>query len=150
MLKPNVSVFRPPKFLKSLAQRRGLRRSVRVVIGVWHQDADPPHLVQRLRLRRERPYSGSATKKCDEFPSPHGFAPAKDYIGYEKVAHFRVENCAVRDTKADIRPLVNELLFHRLSAGSEVALSTLQSRKTTRLQRRAPCQQEKQSVGRTE
>jgi hypothetical protein len=46
--------------------------------------------------------------------------------------------------------LVNELLFHRLSAGSEVALSTLQSRKTTRLQRRAPCQQEKQSVGRTE
>ena len=98
MLKPNVSVFRPPKFLKSLAQRRNPRRSVRVVIGVWHQDADPPHLVQRLRLRRERPCSGSATKKCDEFPSPHGFAPAKDYIGYEKNITFLDRELIVRYT----------------------------------------------------
>jgi hypothetical protein len=26
--------------------------------------------------------AGRATKKCDDFPSPHGLAHAKDYIGY--------------------------------------------------------------------
>src|SRR6516225_3270721 len=39
-----------------------------------------------LRTRSERPrYGGAADKcECDEFPSPHGFAPAEDYIGYAK------------------------------------------------------------------
>jgi hypothetical protein len=36
-----------------------------------------------LRPRRERPRYGGSTDKCDEFPSPHGFAHAKDYIGCE-------------------------------------------------------------------
>jgi len=49
--------------------------------------------------RRERPRHGGATNKCNEFPSPHGFARAKDYIGYEKNITFWIENCAVRYTK---------------------------------------------------
>jgi len=35
--------------------RRNPQRSFRVVRGVWHQDADPPHLVRLLRSRAERP-----------------------------------------------------------------------------------------------
>jgi hypothetical protein len=38
----------------------------------------------RLRANGERPCNGSSAGKCDEFPSPHGFARAEDYIGYEK------------------------------------------------------------------
>jgi hypothetical protein len=30
---------------------------------------------------------GRAPKKRDEFPSPHGFAPAKDYIGSRNEYH---------------------------------------------------------------
>jgi hypothetical protein len=41
-----------------------------------------------LRARRERPPCGGTTGKCDEFPSPHGLAPAEDYIGYEKSITF--------------------------------------------------------------
>jgi hypothetical protein len=37
-----------------------------------------------LRARYERPRCSSATDKCDEFPSPHGFARAEDTIGYQK------------------------------------------------------------------
>src|SRR5262249_8816920 len=55
MLEPDVLAFRPAELLKSFAQRGNPRRSFRVVLGIWHQDADPPHLVQRLRLRRKRP-----------------------------------------------------------------------------------------------
>ena len=40
-----------------------------------------------LRARRERPYGGRGTKKCDKFPSPHGFARAEDYIGYRQQYH---------------------------------------------------------------
>jgi hypothetical protein len=36
----------------------------------------------------------------DEFPSPHGFARAEDYIGHEKNITFSDENCAVRYTQA--------------------------------------------------
>ena len=39
---------------------------------------------------------GSATQECDEFPSPHGFAHAEDYIESEKNITFWIENCAVR------------------------------------------------------
>ena len=37
---------------------------------------------------------GGADKR-DEFPSPHGFAHAEDYIGYGKNSTFWIENCAV-------------------------------------------------------
>ena len=35
-----------------------------------------------LCAHSERPGSGSAAEKGNEVPSPHGFARAKDYIGY--------------------------------------------------------------------
>src|SRR6516165_1749162 len=48
-----------------------------------------------LSARRERPRYRGATDKCDEFPSPHGFARAEVY---RKNITFWVENCAVRYT----------------------------------------------------
>jgi len=41
-----------------------------------------------------RTAAGSAAKKYDEFPSPHGFARAEDYIGYGRISHFWIENCS--------------------------------------------------------
>jgi hypothetical protein len=37
-----------------------------------------------LGPERQWPRRGGTADKCDEFPSPHGFARAEDYIGYEK------------------------------------------------------------------
>jgi len=53
-----------------------------------------------LRVRDERPRCGGAADKCDKFPSPHGFARAEDYIGYQKDITFWIENCAIRSTQA--------------------------------------------------
>jgi hypothetical protein len=53
-----------------------------------------------LRARRKRPIAGNTAKECNEIPSPHGFAPAEDYIGYEREYHIWIENCAVRYTQA--------------------------------------------------
>jgi hypothetical protein len=50
-------------------------------------------------MRCERPRRGGNADKCDEFPSPHGFARAEDYIGYEQNITLFVENCAVRYTQ---------------------------------------------------
>jgi len=49
-----------------------------------------------LRPRRDGPCCRSTTKNCDEFPSPHGFTRAEDYIGCENNITFWIENCAVR------------------------------------------------------
>jgi hypothetical protein len=46
--------------------------------------SDQRHRWRLLRARRERPRRGGTAGKCDKFPSPHGFARAEDYIGYEK------------------------------------------------------------------
>jgi len=45
-----------------------------------------------LRARRERPRRDGATDKCDELPSPHGFARAEDYIGYRKNITFWIDS----------------------------------------------------------
>jgi hypothetical protein len=60
----------------------------RVVRPDIHQHADAPHVFGLLCARSERPRRGGTADKCDEFPSPHGFAPAKDYIGYEESITF--------------------------------------------------------------
>jgi hypothetical protein len=43
------------------------------------QKADHRHRL--LRTHSERPRRGGTADNCDEFPSPHGFARAEDYIG---------------------------------------------------------------------
>jgi len=54
---------------------------VSAVPAVKETDNKPRRL---FRTRRKRPRSGGGTAdKCDEFPSPHGFARAEDYIGCE-------------------------------------------------------------------
>ena len=47
----------------------------------FREPADAPYLGDLLRARRKRPRNGRTTDKCDELPSPHGFARAEDYIG---------------------------------------------------------------------
>src|SRR5262249_48151062 len=38
------------------------------------------------------PMTARAADKCDEFPSPHGFAHAKDHLGYERNITFWMKN----------------------------------------------------------
>jgi hypothetical protein len=74
-----------------------------------------------LALRRglhpripRRPRDGTTADKCDEFPSPHGLARAKDYIGIKRISHFgsrivpsQAGCCHVRYVpKADIQAAV--------------------------------------------
>jgi hypothetical protein len=44
-----------------------------------------------LRPREERPRGNDPRKKFDEFPPPHGFTRAKNYIGHEKNITFWAE-----------------------------------------------------------
>jgi hypothetical protein len=69
-----------------------------------HKYCDTPQTRRLLRARHKRPRCGSATQECDEFPSPHGLAHAKDYIGIKRISHFWIENCAVRHAQARNRP----------------------------------------------
>ncbi|MGB8632736.1 MAG: hypothetical protein WCD69_25720, partial [Xanthobacteraceae bacterium] len=62
-----------------------------------------------LRMRDPRPRHCRANKNCDEFPSPHGFARAKDHIGYEKNITFLIAKlcCALRPTVAAMSALAS-------------------------------------------
>jgi hypothetical protein len=46
------------------------------------EEPDSRQLARLLRTRGERPRRNRAAGKYNEFPSPHGFARAEDYIGY--------------------------------------------------------------------
>src|SRR5215471_8633533 len=56
-----------------------------------------------LSTRRQRPRCGGATDKCDEFPSPHGFARAEDYIGYKENITFWMSALGQKQTSAHVR-----------------------------------------------
>jgi len=51
----NIAADGPAELLKSLPERRGAELSLRIVLGVEHQHADPPHTLYLLRPRRQRP-----------------------------------------------------------------------------------------------
>jgi len=61
----NIAADDPAKLLESFPERRGAELSFRIVLGVEHQHADPPHALAPLRARRERP-RGSAADERDE------------------------------------------------------------------------------------
>jgi hypothetical protein len=61
-----------------------------------HEHAHPPNLIGLLRPRRERPCHDGAADKCNEFPSPHGFARAEDHIGVSKEYHIFGSRIVVR------------------------------------------------------
>jgi len=46
--------------------------------------------------------SAGAANKCDEFPSPHGFARAEDYNRVSKEYHIFGSRIVIRYTQADI------------------------------------------------
>jgi hypothetical protein len=54
---------------------------------------------RRRSSRRQRPCNRDAAAKSDYFPSPHGFARAKDYIGYKQNIIFLDREAAGRYTK---------------------------------------------------
>jgi len=43
-----------------------------------HKHAEAPNLLGLLCACGKRPCNGRTADKCDEFPSPHGFARAED------------------------------------------------------------------------
>src|SRR6516225_9218637 len=53
---------------------------------IWRPAVEKPNRghPRLLRPRRKRPCNGRTADKCNEFPSPHGFARAEDHIGYQK------------------------------------------------------------------
>jgi hypothetical protein len=53
--------------------------------------SDQSHYTRLLRACRQRPRHSGAADKCNKFPSPHGFARAKDYIGYEQNITFWID-----------------------------------------------------------
>jgi hypothetical protein len=57
---------------------------------------------RRRSSRRQRPCNRDAAAKSDYFPSPHGFARAKDYIGYKQNIIFLDREAAGRYTKGDV------------------------------------------------
>ena len=58
----NIAAGRPAELLESLPERRGAGLSFRIILGVEHQHADPPHPLALLRVRRERPRRRAAEK----------------------------------------------------------------------------------------
>jgi len=66
------------------------RRPRRAIVGNRCSGDERPNAIysgRALRGDSERPNGCRATKKYDKFPSPHGFARAEDYIGYQKQYH---------------------------------------------------------------
>jgi hypothetical protein len=70
--------------LQRLLERPDSGLTLRIVRDGVHLHTDPPHLLRLLRTRDDWSCARRATQECNEFPSPHGFARARDYIGYEK------------------------------------------------------------------
>jgi hypothetical protein len=95
-----------------------------LLVSVRRLDIDEPDYrrIWLLRARNQRPRQSRANENCDEFPSPHGFAHAEDYIGYEKEYHIWIENCAVRYTQA-VRCHVR--FGSKADIASEIAMSAL-------------------------
>ena len=76
-----VAAVGPTEMLQALHERGHSTLRLRIVRRERIQHADAPHLLGLLRTRGERPRHNRAAGKYDEFPSPHGFARAEDYIG---------------------------------------------------------------------
>ena len=77
---PEVAAFRPPQLRERAPERREPRLHSRIALRKADQYADPPNWTDLLRVRGERPRSCRATKKRNEFPSPHGPCPqAEDH-----------------------------------------------------------------------
>jgi hypothetical protein len=74
-------------------------------------------------VRRERQGGGSATEKCDEFPSLHGVSRAEGHAGHVKNITFEIENAAVEHAQAarcSCPKLGQERRFERESVTSAV------------------------------
>src|SRR5262249_48103909 len=77
----DIPAFDEAGFVQALAED-----AYTICIRTGRSAADvPDHRDARLLCARGQwPCNCSATEKPDEFPSPHGFAHAEDYIGYKK------------------------------------------------------------------
>jgi hypothetical protein len=84
----DIAAIEPPQLIEPLAERGVPSLILRIGFGTAIEDANAPRLATLLRPRRERPRCGGNANKCDKFPSPHRFAHAEDYVGYEKIITF--------------------------------------------------------------
>jgi hypothetical protein len=69
-----VAAGRPARLLKGLFEYSDADLRVRIALGKRKQHADPPHPIDLLRPRRERPRHRAAENR-DELSPPHGAHP---------------------------------------------------------------------------
>src|SRR5262249_22171788 len=67
----NVAPFRPSQLLQSLTESGQVVMKFRVVLGMRHQNADPPFSLDLLRTRRERRCGGRTAEQRDEVAAIH-------------------------------------------------------------------------------
>src|SRR5262249_34766062 len=81
---PDIASFDPAQVLEAFQQRCDIGLSLRISLGVSHEDADAPHPLGLRRPRGERPCGRRAAEQCDEvapFPSITAFARASRLSG---------------------------------------------------------------------
>jgi hypothetical protein len=65
------------------------------------QKPDAPDLRRLLREHRERPRYRRTANETDEFPSPHGFARAEDYVGDVKNITSQIEELCLEPNSGE-------------------------------------------------
>jgi hypothetical protein len=76
----NIATYDPAQLLETLLERCGAELSLRIVLRVEHQHADPPHPLRLLGVQSQRPRGCYRAKRVNKFSSPdlrrHAVAPA--------------------------------------------------------------------------
>jgi hypothetical protein len=70
MVDLQIAAVYPPQFAELVVQRGDHRLRFQVALGNIREDANAPHLVRRLRIRRNGP-RGRAAEKRDELAPSH-------------------------------------------------------------------------------
>jgi hypothetical protein len=101
---PDTAALYPAEILKSLAQRRDAGLPYRIVRGEWHEQADAPHPLSLLCMRRERPCCRAA-ENGDEFPPPHSRASSSMVRpDYQMISHMALAIAASRWRVPRVKP----------------------------------------------
>jgi hypothetical protein len=104
----DVTALGPAELAKSLPKHSRARLPVRIVLTSRYQHADPPQPFGLLRGRSERPHYRRPANETDEFPSPHGFTRAEDYVGDVKNITSHIEELCPEPNSGE-RPWMSAL-----------------------------------------
>ena len=82
----DVAPFRPFQLLQSLAESGQVVMKFRVVLGMRHQNADPPFSLDLLRPCRKRPRRRRAADQRDELPASHSCPQGQNHARHRLTA----------------------------------------------------------------